>query len=133
MSKKRSGAYNRNRGIRAEQKVINELKELGFDKVMSSRQGSKITDDNKVDILDTEHQLPFGMNIQVKHQILYPQYFKIREQSTVPNDTFVIIWDKQETKEKNIVTVGRCAILDLSLFYKLIEFYGKSKSNIQGS
>ena len=133
MSKKRSGAYNRNRGIRAEQKVINEIKELGFDKVMSSRQGSKITDDNKVDILDTEHQLPFGMNIQVKHQIPYPQYFKIREQSTVPNDTFVIIWDKQETKEKNIVTVGRCAILDLSLFYKLIEFYGKSKSNIQGS
>lgn len=58
---------------------------------MSSRQGSKATDDNKVDVLDVENQLPFGMNIQIKHQIPYPQYFKIREQSTVPNETFVIL------------------------------------------
>lgn len=91
MSRKRSGSYNRTRGIRAEQKVVNELKALGFDKIMSSRQGSKVTDDNKVDILDTEKQLPFGMNIQIKHQIPYPQYFKIREQSTVPNESFVIL------------------------------------------
>ena len=119
MSRKRSGSYNRTRGIRAEQKVVNELKTLGFDKVMSSRQGSKATDDNKVDILDTENQLPFGMNIQIKHQIPYPQYFKIREQSTVPNESFVILWDKQEAKEKNIITVGRCAIMDIELFYKL--------------
>lgn len=97
---------------------------------MSSRQGSKATDDNKVDILDAENQLPFGMNIQIKHQIPYPQYFKIREQSTVPNESFVILWDKQETKEKNIITVGRCAIMDIELFYKLIKFYGESNRNV---
>ena len=130
MSRKRSGSYNRTRGIRAEQKVVNELKALGFDKIMSSRQGSKATDDNKVDILDTENQLPFGMNIQIKHQIPYPQYFKIREQSTVPNESFVILWDKQEAKEKNIITVGRCAIMDIELFYKLIKFYGESNRNV---
>lgn len=130
MSRKRSGSYNRTRGIRAEQKVVNELKALGFDKIMSSRQGSKVTDDNKVDILDTENQLPFGMNIQIKHQIPYPQYFKIREQSTVPNESFVILWDKQEAKEKNIITVGRCAIMDIELFYKLIKFYGESNRNV---
>ena len=130
MSRKRSGSYNRTRGIRAEQKVVNELKSLGFDKVMSSRQGSKATDDNKIDILDTENQLPFGMNIQIKHQIPYPQYFKIREQSTVPNESFVILWDKQEAKEKNIITVGRCAIMDIELFYKLIKFYGESNRNV---
>ena len=130
MSRKRSGSYNRTRGIRAEQKVVNELKSLGFDKIMSSRQGSKATDDNKVDILDTENQLPFGMNIQIKHQIPYPQYFKIREQSTVPNESFVILWDKQEAKEKNIITVGRCAIMDIELFYKLIKFYGESNRNV---
>ena len=91
MSRKRSGSYNRTRGIKKKQKVVNELKALGFDKVMSSRQGSKVTDDNKIDILDTDKQLPFGMNIQIKHQIPYPQYFKIREQSTVPNESFVIL------------------------------------------
>ena len=130
MSRKRSGSYNRTRGIRAEQKIVNELKSLGFDKIMSSRQGSKATDDNKIDILDTENQLPFGMNIQIKHQIPYPQYFKIREQSTVPNESFVILWDKQEAKEKNIITVGRCAIMDIELFYKLIKFYGESNRNV---
>ena len=97
---------------------------------MSSRQGSKVTDDNKVDILDTDNQLPFGMNIQIKHQIPYPQDFKIREQSTVPNESFVILWDKQEAKEKNIITVGRCAIMDIELFYKLIKFYGESNRNV---
>jgi hypothetical protein len=123
--KKRSGAYNRNRGHRAEQKVVNELKALGFTEVVSSRSESKTTDDNKVDIIDKANKLPFGINIQIKHQIQYPQYFKIREQSTVPNESFVILWDKQEAKEKNIVTVGRCAIMDIDLFYKLIEPYAK--------
>lgn len=89
--RRRSGAYNRNRGIRAEQKVVNELKELGFNGVVSSRSESKTTDDNKVDIIDKNNQLPFGLNIQVKHQIPYPQYFKIREESTVPNESFVIL------------------------------------------
>ena len=125
MGRKRSGAYNRNRGQRAEQKVVNELKALGFTGVVTSRSESKTTDDNKVDIIDKNNQLRFGINIQVKHQIPYPQYFKIREQSTVPNDTFVILWDKQEPKEKNIITVGRCAIMDIDLFYKLIEPYAK--------
>ena len=125
MGRKRLGAYNRNRGQRAEQKVVNELKALGFTGVVTSRSESKTMDDNKVDIIDKNNQLPFDINIQVKHQIPYPQYFKIREQSTVPNDTFVILWDKQESREKNIVTVGRCAIMDIGLFYKLIEPYAK--------
>ena len=50
MGRKRSGAYNRNRGQRAEQKVVNELKALGFTGVVTSRSESKTTDDNKVDI-----------------------------------------------------------------------------------
>ena len=93
--------------------------------MVTSRSESKTTDDNKVDIIDKNNQLPFGINIQVKHQISYPQYFKIREQSTVPNNTFIILWDKQEPREKNIITVGRCAIMDIDLFYKLIEPYAK--------
>ena len=113
MGRKRSGAYNRSRGQRAEQKVVNELKALGFTGVVTSRSESKATDDNKVDIIDKNNQIP------------YPQYLKIREQSTVPNNTFVILWDKQEPREKNIITVGRCAIMDIDLFYKLIEPYAK--------
>lgn len=94
---------------------------MGYSGVVSSRSESKSADDNKVDIIDKNGQLPFNINIQVKHQIAYPQYFKIREQSTVPNESFVILWDKQEPREKNIITVGRCAIMDIDLFYKLIK------------
>ena len=125
MGRKRSGAYNRSRGQQAEQKIVNELKALGFTGVVTSRSERKPTDANTVAIIDKNNQLPFGINIQIKHQIPYPQYFKIREQSTVPNNTFVILWDKQEPREKNIITVGRCAIMDIDLFYKLIEPYAK--------
>jgi predicted AAA+ superfamily ATPase len=127
LGKKRTGAYNRTRGQRAEQRVVNELKSLGFTEVVSSRSESKATDDNKIDIIDKAQKLPFGLNIQVKHQIQTPQYFKIRSESTAPNETFVILWDKQEPREKNIITVGRCAIMDIDLFYKLIKPYAEGK------
>jgi len=126
MAKKRSGAYNRTRGHRAEQKVVNELKELGFTEVVSSRSESKAMDDNKVDIIDKANKLP--CYIQIKHQIQTPPYFQIRKQTTVPKEKFVILWDKQEAKNTNIVTVGRCAIMDINLFYSLIKPYANGTS-----
>ena len=118
---KRSGSYNRNRGHRAEQKVVNELKELGFTGVVSSRSESKSADDNKVDIVDKDNKLP--CYIQIKHTLQTPQYFVIREQSTIPNEDFCIIWDKQKKCDKNIITVGSAVIMDKKLFYKLIKPY----------
>ncbi len=118
-NKRRSGSYNRNRGHRAEQKIVKELKELGFKGVISSRSESKSTDDNKIDIIDKENKLP--CYIQIKHSLQTPQYFTIREQSTVPNEDFVIIWDKQKKCETNIVTVGSAVIMDKKLFYRLIK------------
>ena len=44
---------------------------------------------NKVDIIDKEGKLP--CSIQIKHTIATPQYFTIREESTVPNEEFCII------------------------------------------
>ena len=99
---KRSGSYNRNRGHRAEQKI-----------------------DNKVDIIDKNNKLP--CYIQIKHTLQTPQYFSIREESTVPNEEFCIIWDKQKKCETNIVTVGSAVIMDKQLFYKLIKPYAKEK------
>lgn len=127
MAKKRTGSYNRTRGHRAEQRVVKELKDLGFSGVCSSRSESKAADDNKQDIIDKNNELPFDMTIQVKHQIQYPPYFRIREESTRDNSSFVILWDKQEPREKNIITVGRCAIMDIDLFYNLIKPYAGKK------
>lgn len=123
--KKRTGSYNRNRGHRAEQKIVNELKELGFTGVVSSRSESKSTDDNKIDIIDKENKLP--CYIQIKHTLQTPPYFSIREESTVPNEDFCIIWNKQKKCETNIVTVGSAVIMDKQLFYKLLKSYIKEK------
>lgn len=117
--KRRSGSYNRNRGHRAEQKIVNELKELGFTGVVSSRQESKSADDNKIDIIDKENKLP--CNIQIKHTLQTPNYFAIREETTTPKEDFCIIWDKQKKCDTNIVTVGTAVIMDKKLFYKLIK------------
>jgi hypothetical protein len=55
-----------------------------------------------------------------------PSYFKIRSESTVNPEDFVIIWSKQEKREINIVSVGEAVIMDKSLFYKLIKPYTNS-------
>ena len=125
---KKNGSYNRRRGQKAEQRIVKELKELGFTEVVSSRSESKSTDDNKIDIVDKSGKLP--CNIQIKHTLQTPQYFSIREQSTVPNETFCIIWDKQKRCKTNITTVGTAVIMDKELFYKLIKPYAESNNNI---
>lgn len=124
--KKRSTAYSKNKGSRYEQQIAKELRELGFPGCKTSRSESKATDDNKVDIIDTENKLP--CSIQLKKTQVTPQYFNIRSQSTVDPETFCIIWNKQEKKETNICSVGECVIIDKNFFYKLIKNYVDGKS-----
>lgn len=128
--KKRNGSYSKNKGNRYEQKIVRELKEIGFTGVKTSRTESKEADNNKIDIVDTKKQLP--VNIQLKKTQSIPSYFKIREESTVDPKTFCIIWAKQEKKEKNICTVGEVVMLDKEFFYKLLKtFNERNNSNIQ--
>lgn len=121
--KARSKSYSKNKGNRYEAQIAKELRELGFTGVKTSRSESKSTDDNKVDIVDTEHKLP--VNIQLKKTQAIPSYFKIRNESTVDPKTFAIIWNKQEKKETNICSIGECVIISKELFYELIKPYTK--------
>lgn len=120
---KRSGSYNKQRGNRFEQKIAKELKELGFNTV-TSRSESKRVDDNKIDIIDLDNKLP--CYLQLKRTIATPNYLKIREESSVDNDKFVIIWSKQEKKEVNICSQGEIVLMDKKLFYELLKPYVKS-------
>lgn len=119
--KPRSKAYSKNKGNRYESQIAKELRDLGFSGVKTSRSESKSTDDNKIDIIDTEHKLP--VNIQLKKTQSIPSYFKIRSESTVDPKTFAIIWNKQEKKKTNICSVGECVIISKELFYELIKPY----------
>lgn len=106
------------------------MRELGFTGVKTSRTESKEADNNKIDIVDTNKQLP--VNIQLKKTQSIPSYFKIREESTVDPKTFCIIWAKQEKKKENICTVGEAVIMDKSFFYELLKVYNeRNSSNVQ--
>lgn len=116
----------RKRGIAYEVKIMNELKELGFN-VGTTRNYSKAEDDNKVDIYSIDNQLP--IKIQIKKTQNTPQYFTIRSQSTVDPKDFCLIWNKQVKKNKNFCSEGECVIMDKELFYDLIKTkYGKEES-----
>ena len=125
MAKKaRSKSYSRTKGHSYECKIAAELRELGFEGVVTSRSESKSMDDNKVDLIDKNGILP--CNIQLKCTKATPQYFKIREESTVENKSFVLIWNKQETKLVNICSVGEVVMIDKQFFYELIKQYLKN-------
>ena len=88
MGRKRSACYSRNKGNAYERKIVKELKELGFD-VGTARNNSKAEDNNKVDIHDNKGNLPCKIQLKATQQT--PQYFKIRSETTVNPDEFVII------------------------------------------
>ena len=121
--KKRSSKYSKTKGSRYEQQIAKELRDLGFTGCVTARSESKSTDDNKIDIVDKDGKLPF--NIQLKKTLVAPQYFKIREESTVNPESFVLFWAKQEKKETNICTVGECVTMDKKTFYQLIKPYAE--------
>lgn len=119
--RQRSKSYSRNKGTKYEQQIAKELRELGFTQVKTSRNESKTTDDNKIDIIDPENKLP--VYIQLKKTQSIPSYFKIRNECTEDPEKFCIIWAKQEKKQTNICTVGECAIISKQMLYKLIKSY----------
>jgi len=118
------GARNKARGNEYECRIAKELRELGFTSVVTARSESKRTDNNKVDLIDTEHKLPF--NIQLKRTVNTPQYFKIREESTVDPKTFVLIWNKQTKAAVNFMSDGEVVMMDKLAFYDLIKQFVKS-------
>lgn len=118
------GARNKARGNEYECRIAKELRDLGFTGVVTARSESKRTDNNKVDLIDTNKQLPF--NIQLKRTVNTPQYFKIREESTVDPKSFVLIWNKQEKANVNFLSAGEVVMMDKEAFYDLIKHYVKS-------
>lgn len=87
--KKRSPGYSKAKGNAYEVRIAKELRDLGFTGVVTARSESKSKDDDKIDLIDKDSKLP--VEIQLKRTIAIPQYFKIREQSSVDNKKFAII------------------------------------------
>lgn len=86
---RRAGAYCRNKGHKYETKIAQELRDLGYSGVVTSRSESKNTDDKKIDLIDTNGELP--CYIQLKNTLNTPQYFSIEEECPLKDKPFIII------------------------------------------
>lgn len=122
--RKRSGAYSKKKGNRYELKIAHELQKLGFTGIVTSRSESKKMDDNKVDLIDTEGKLP--ISIQLKCTQTTPSYFKIQDECPIKDKPFCIIWNRQEKKEVNCVSVGEVAMIPKEFLYELLKLYLQS-------
>ena len=87
--RKRSSKYSKTKGNNYEQKIAKELRELGYDGVLTARFESKSKDNNKIDIVDTENKLP--VYVQLKCTQNTPSYFKIEEECSLKDKPFCLI------------------------------------------
>lgn len=83
------GNRNRDKGNNYERKIAQELRDLGFSDVVTSRYASKETDDNKIDLVFQNKSC--DLNIQLKKTTNVPQYFKIRSESNSEPENFCLI------------------------------------------
>ena len=116
--KRKTGAYCRNKGHRYETKIAQELRNLGFTDVVTSRSESKSMDDKKVDLVDRSGKLP--CYIQLKNTVNTPQYHAIKKECPLKDKPFIVIWNKQVKKEKVFGSAGEVVIMDKKFFYELL-------------
>lgn len=122
------GNRNRTAGILGELKIVHELTELGFDKVVTTRSESKRMDDMGVDLI----QLPSPI-------FELPCYFQVKKTLQTPSfDLFeakldkplVVVYMKQEKKGSRFFTVGEYAIMKKEFLYKLLQYVYHNTSQI---
>ena len=121
VKRKRNPKNSRSRGNAYERRIAQELRDLGFPGVVTSRSESKKMDNAKVDLIDTEHKLK--CLLQLKLTQATPNYFKIREECPIKDAPFCIIWNKTKQTDATYRSIGEAVILDKDFFYKLIQNY----------
>lgn len=125
LKKKKTSKRNKTKGNNFELEIINKLKSIGYNGCVSSRSQSKRTDDNKIDIIDLNNELP--INIQTKYTLNTPNYFDIRSSCTDKSKPFTIIWKK--TASSGSISPGIVAIIPVDFLYELLKLY---KTDIYG-
>lgn len=119
MATARSGSYSKKKGNAYECKIVKELKELfGTDDIFTARNESKRLDDAKIDIADVSGLVP--CYFQLKSTQNTPSIKAINDEVGLKDKPLCILWNAQEKREKNIVSVGEYAIIPKAFFYKLL-------------
>ena len=100
------------KGSAWEYEVVKRLKEIGYEGCVTAKGESKFVDNNKIDIIDKNGELP--CNIQCKNLANTPSYFAIRDACTDKSKPFVVCWKKADSQGNAV------AIIPIDYFYQLI-------------
>lgn len=119
--KKRNLKNNRKRGNAYEVLIAQELRDLGFPNIKTSRSESKSMDDRKIDLVDLDNKLFFYP--QLKATIKTPDYFGIEKSCPLKDKPFVIFWKKIKPTDSTFRSEGEIVMLPKDFFYKLIKNY----------
>ena len=110
---------NRTAGIKAELEIARELRDLGFDKVVSTRSESKRLDDLGVDLVQLPHpEVPLPCYIQVKKTLDTPKEALTDVELEKP---LVVIHQKVNKRGTRFFTEGQYVIMQKEFFYKLLK------------
>ena len=124
------GSRNKRVGNSYERECVIKLKELGFPHLCTTRMESKSRDDQKIDIMNKNEKSNgiFPYNIQCKNMATGVSYNTILKEMPKGEDN-VILHKYTKKVGKRFIKQGEYAIMDLKLFYKLIEKVNGGKSN----
>jgi len=86
--------------------------------ICTSRSESKKLDDAKIDVADPDNVMEFY--IQAKSTQNTPSIKQINEEVGLKDKPLVILWNAQEKREVNCISVGKYAIIPYEYFKKLI-------------
>jgi hypothetical protein len=115
---------NRNRvaGHNYERQIVNELKSIGFEDVVTARAESRNMDDKGVDIFGSS--LPFF--VQCKNSQNYPKIHELLSSELVPKEKPLIVFHKKTKKHNTrFITQGEYIYLNKEVFYNLINLESK--------
>lgn len=105
----------KNKGSKYELDIIKELTELGYKGLVSSRAQNRNLDNAKIDIAETEDQLPFYC--QCKATVNTPNIEDISEACPYKDRPLIIFWKKQ--REGSIAK--DYVLMPKELLYKLLK------------
>jgi hypothetical protein len=112
---------NRTAGNAYERKIVNELKDIGFSDVVTSRAESRNMDAKKVDVFG--ESLPIHIQCKnTKDNFKVADYYEENEEF-FPEDKPVVIFHKKTKKAKTkFVTQGEFVYMTKEAFYKLLNY-----------
>lgn len=111
---------NRDAGHNYERKIVKELKELGYDKVVTSRAESRNMDNSGVDIFDPTDTFKFY--IQNKIYKSYPKLHELIFGDIVNKDKPMLVFHKKVVKKGDrFYPQGEFVSMSKETFYKLLK------------